>query len=98
MSGRIRVVGESLNELADNFLRSANALGESLNDLDALVESLAASWEGDAHDQFREYFARWRSSSRELHQSLHRLHRVVRTAHQNYAAAETANLRMWGVG
>lgn len=98
MSGRIKVVSESLNELADNFLESANALGDSLSDLDALVASLATSWEGDAHDQFREYFTQWRSDSRELHRSLRRLHRIARTAHGNYAAAETANLRMWGAG
>lgn len=96
MFDRIKVIGESLDEAADNFLKSENALEESLSELDSLVESLADSWEGEAHDQFGEYFARWRSSSRDLHGALRRLRRVTRTAHDNYAAAETANLRMWG--
>jgi len=98
MLERIQVVCESLDELADKFLGSANALEDVLSDLDSLVASLGTTWEGDAHDQFGEYFAQWRSSSRDLHQALRRLHQVTRTAHGNYSAAEAANLSMWDVG
>lgn len=72
------------------------ALEENLSDLDALVDLLDGSWVGEAHDRFSEHFARWRPSSVSLHRSLRSLHRVTRIVHDNYAAAEIANLRMWG--
>jgi early secretory antigenic target protein ESAT-6 len=96
VTDRLRVVFGSLSELTDGLLETANALEDHLSELDDAVTKIAASWEGEAHDRFHQRVSEWRTTSRALHRALRGLHRLTETAHGNYAAAEAANLRMWG--
>lgn len=96
MSGKLHVRFEDLSETADALDSVAKRLQEHLTELDGVVKRLAETWEGDAHDAFHGCYREWQSTSRDLHRALRVLHKTVRTAHGNYAAARAANLRMWG--
>jgi early secretory antigenic target protein ESAT-6 len=93
---RLVVVFGSLGDLTDGLEQTAERLQEHLSELDAALARIAQSWEGAAHDAFRQRFNEWRTTSRDLHQTLRKLHQLTTTAHGNYSAAENANLRMWG--
>lgn len=86
-----------LADSADSVDRAAERLQADLTALDELVTRLVATWTGAASDDFHGYVRQWQRASDDLHSSLRELHRILTTAHGNYAAAESANLRMWGV-
>lgn len=96
MTNRLKVEFGALGELISGLEASANRLEEQLSELDAGLARVTQSWEGEAHDRFRVAFAQWRATSKDLHRTLRDLHKVTRTAHGNYHAAESANLRIWG--
>ena len=41
-------------------------------------------------------YRKWRTVSGDLHRTLRDLHQILTAAHGDYAAAHTANLRIWG--
>lgn len=95
---RLKVVFGSLSELTQELGSTAEDLEGHLDELDQALVRISESWSGEASDNFHRIFHEWQSTSRDLHQSLRELHRITGTAHDNYTAAETANLRMWGAG
>jgi WXG100 family type VII secretion target len=96
MSGRISVRLEKLAQAAEDLDALVTRLQKHLTQLDAAVRRVTEGWEGEAQDAFSAYYRQWRTASGDLHGALRDLHKVLTTAHGNYAAAHTANLRMWG--
>lgn len=97
MTGKLKVEFGALSDSADSVDHAAEQLQEHLNAVDDLVKHLVATWTGAASDDFHGYVRQWQQASGDLHASLREFHRILRTAHGNYAAAESANLRMWGL-
>ncbi|WP_030809844.1 WXG100 family type VII secretion target [Streptomyces sp. NRRL S-337] len=98
MPGKLKVHFGALAEATDELDSIAKSLQEHLTELDQAVSRVSESWDGDARQAFDAYFQRWRAASRSLHRAVRALHKTVHTAHGNYSAARTANLRMWGGG
>ncbi|MFG3113099.1 WXG100 family type VII secretion target [Streptomyces sp. NPDC048197] len=98
MSGKLKVHFGTLTEATDELNSIAKSLQEHLTEVDRAVRQVSESWEGDAREGFAAYYQRWRAASRSLHRAVRALHKTVHTAHGNYSAARTANLRMWGGG
>ena len=96
MTGKIKVEFDVLSDSADSVDHAAEQLQEHLTAVDELVKHLVATWTGAASDDFHGYIHQWQQASAGLHSSLRELHRILTTAHGNYSAAESANLRMWG--
>ncbi|WUH90793.1 WXG100 family type VII secretion target [Streptomyces sp. NBC_00433] len=96
MTSRLKVELTALAELASGLKGSADTLDDLLTRLDTGMKRFENAWEGEAHDRFRAVFAQWRETSADLHRMLGEMHHVTHTAHGNYHAAETANLRIWG--
>jgi WXG100 family type VII secretion target len=97
VTGKLKVEFGVLSDSADSVDRAAEQLQERLTAVDELVKHLVATWKGAASDEFHGYVRQWQHASDDLHASLRELHRTLTTAHGNYAAAESANLRMWGL-
>lgn len=97
MVGKLKVEFGTLSDSADSVDHAAEQLQEHLSAVDDLVKHLVATWTGTASDEFHGYVRQWQQASADLHSSLRDLHRTLTTAHGNYAAAESANLRMWGL-
>ncbi|MGH3773368.1 MAG: WXG100 family type VII secretion target [Pseudonocardiaceae bacterium] len=96
MTGKVKVHFGVLSDSADSVDRAVEQLQEHLTAVDELVTHLVATWTGAASEEFHGYVHQWQQASDDLHASLRELHRTLTTAHGNYAAAESANLRMWG--
>jgi WXG100 family type VII secretion target len=93
---RIRVGAGALGDGAASCERSARNLADLLDKIDHAVDQLSATWSGQASDQFQAAASVWRAGSRDLHRTLVGIGRLLETAGGNYAAAEQANLSMWG--
>ncbi|GGN58018.1 hypothetical protein GCM10012285_53940 [Streptomyces kronopolitis] len=98
MSGKLKVHFGTLAEASDELDSIAKSLQEHLTELDQAVRRVSETWEGDAQGAFGSYYQQWRSASRSLHRAVRALHKTVHTAHGNYSAARSANVRMWGGG
>jgi WXG100 family type VII secretion target len=98
MTSRLQVELAALAELTSQLSGQADDLESLLTQLDAGMKRFEASWEGEARNRFSSVFAQWRQASSDLHAALGDMHHVTGTAHGNYHAAETANLRIWGGG
>ncbi|WP_225850131.1 WXG100 family type VII secretion target [Streptomyces sp. HPF1205] len=96
MSGRISVRLEKLAQHAEDLDALMTRLQKHLTQLDSAVRRVTEGWEGEAQDAFGAYYRKWRTASGDLHGALRDLHKILTTAHGNYAAAHTANQRMWG--
>jgi WXG100 family type VII secretion target len=96
MSGRIAVRVEKLAQHAEDLDTLVGRLQKHLTQLDGAVRRVTEGWEGEAQDAFSAYYSEWRTASGDLHSALRDLHKILTTAHGNYSAAHTANLRMWG--
>jgi WXG100 family type VII secretion target len=92
---QVHVLTGALSDGAQTVVRAADRFGESLDSVDRVVRELAADWTGAASEEFQQAAARWRSASNDLHASLLQVKALLLTAHDNYAAAESANVRMW---
>jgi WXG100 family type VII secretion target len=93
---RIRVGAGVLGDGAASCEASAQKLAELLDEVDQVVDQLSVNWSGEASEEFQAAATIWRTGSRDLHRTLVGLGRLLQTAAGNYAAAEQANLRMWG--
>ncbi|MFE2229118.1 WXG100 family type VII secretion target [Streptomyces kronopolitis] len=98
MPGKLKVHFGTLAEATEDLDSIAKSLQEHLAELDQAVKRVSESWSGDSREAFGGYYQQWRSASRSLHQAVRALHKTVHTAHGNYSAARSANLRMWGGG
>ncbi|WP_413252264.1 WXG100 family type VII secretion target [Streptomyces lydicus] len=96
MADRLTVHFESLTEASEELESIAGALQGHLSELDDAVRQVMESWTGGARDEFHLQYKQWSAASKGLHRSLRTLQKTVHTAHGNYSAARSANLRMWG--
>lgn len=96
MPERMAVHLGALAQAADDLDTLAGELREHLDEIDRGVHRVAENWDGEAKDAFRACYQQWSAASADLYKALRTLHHILRTAHGNYSAARTANLRMWG--
>jgi WXG100 family type VII secretion target len=86
-------------ELATSVLASLSSvedhLAEVVVDLRWRIDRLHSTWAGAAATAHLEAHQAWLTSYDEMQVALATMRRVVRTAADNYAAAATANTRLW---
>jgi WXG100 family type VII secretion target len=93
--GPTRVSVAELDSLVE-ALRARSAELEATGDqLLRRMATLHESWIGDAASAHAEDHVAWDAALRRLHRSLRGLQAVVRHAHDSYAAAADAGVRMW---
>lgn len=71
-------------------------LETALQDADAKVNQLHATWTGAAAQAHRAAHERWKHGVAEMRAALVVMRQNVSTAHGNYTGAVTANGSMWG--
>jgi WXG100 family type VII secretion target len=77
-------------------LEAFDVRAESLaTDLDAQVRRLHGEWSGPSADAHQVAHREWLSGARQLRAAAGELRSAVATARTNYAAAMSANARMW---
>ncbi|MCW2647245.1 MAG: hypothetical protein QOF87_1546 [Pseudonocardiales bacterium] len=87
---------EMLQDVIDRMSGFERSLAERLDDIDARVGRLHATWSGDAAAEHRLAHRQWLAGAQQMHAAIATLRRIGATAHANYAAAIAANRAMWG--
>lgn len=95
MTGRFRVDTEQLWQLVEAMSRFDQQLESMLDEVDAKVNQLHATWTGAAAQQHQQAHDQWQQGAREMHQALTTMRQNAITAHQNYTNATAANVSMW---
>lgn len=94
-SGQIKVTFSAIDTAASDTDTIATNLNQQLDDLKGYVSPLVASWTGQASTSYQTLQKEWDTSATELNQVLRQVAATLRTSHQNYTTAETANTNIW---
>lgn len=84
---------DGISELLKDFV---SFLTESLEGLDQRVSALHLTWTGPAATKHAEAHKAWATGAIEVGEGIGVMQRAAITAHQSYATAMGANLRMFG--
>ena len=86
----------ALDAAAADIDAGVRVIEEQLTRLRIALVPLHTAWTGDAAQAWADHHRRWDRAAADLAASLGDLHRLVLTAHRNFAAVEAADARMWG--
>ena len=94
-SDQIKVTFGAIDTAASDTDTIATNLNQQLDDLKGYISPLVASWTGQAATSYQALQKEWDTSAAELNQILRQIEATLRTSHQNYTTAETANTNIW---
>lgn len=86
---------EALADLTGALIGFDTRADQAVAALDRSVQRLHARWDGDAASAHDAAHRRWLHTNNQLRAAADALRSLVGTAHDNYASAAAANLRMW---
>lgn len=95
MTDRFRVHSDQLMDVVDQMSRFDRHLEEALENVDARINQLHATWTGEAAAAHRAAHDQWTRGAAEMRAALDTMRRIAHTAHGNYTEAAAANLSMW---
>ena len=90
-----QVTPEQLQSTSARVRSGASSIDGELAALAAAVGPLSSVWTGVAQARFAELWAEWQRSAAGLREALEGIATLLATAGQNYADAESTNLRMF---
>ena len=93
--GRMLVTFGAVENAATDADTVAGHIDRQLDDLRAYLSPLVASWTGEASSDYQALQSKWDTSAADLNAVLRQIATALRTAHANYAQAETANTSIW---
>jgi ESAT-6 family protein len=95
MTGGYRVDLARLADIVDQIDRFDQHVETALQDVDARVGKLHATWSGDAAAAHLKTHEEWRRGVTEMRTALAVMRRNAQVAHANYDSAATTNADMW---
>ncbi|MFB7636665.1 WXG100 family type VII secretion target [Streptomyces sp. NPDC056149] len=96
MSGQILVNFQTISQASQDVRNTANNVRQQLDDLEAGVKRIAASWEGAAQEGYQARQREWDQRATHLQQTLEAIAKALDTAAQNYQSTESKNASIWG--
>jgi WXG100 family type VII secretion target len=84
-----------LDELVAGLAAFDERASTLLTRVDEAVRRTQADWSGWAADEYCEAHRRWTAGAARMREAVAHLRRDVHAAHDHYAAAADANVRMW---
>jgi WXG100 family type VII secretion target len=93
--GRFRVDPAQLWDVVDQMRRFDRRLESALEQADARVNQLHATWTGAAAAEQRAAHEKWKRGAEEMRAALSVMRGIASTAHDNYTDAAMTNARMW---
>ena len=76
----------------------AGQIDATLDQLKSYLAPLRGTWEGNASLDYQALQSRWDTSAADLNLVLHQIAAALRTAKENYMAAEAHNAGVWSAG
>ncbi|MEU8685695.1 MULTISPECIES: WXG100 family type VII secretion target [Streptomyces] len=96
MSGQILVNFATISQASSDVRGTANNIRQQLDDLEAGVKKIAASWEGAAQEGYQARQREWDQRAASLHSTLEAIAKALDQAAQNYQSTEHKNSGIWG--
>lgn len=96
MSGQILVNFATISQASQDVRSTANNVRRQLDELEAGVKKIAASWEGSAQEAYRAKQTEWDQRAASMQQTLEAIAKALDSAAQNYQATESKNAQIWG--
>ncbi|ALV32968.1 WXG100 family type VII secretion target [Streptomyces sp. NPDC101209] len=75
---------------------TAGRIKQQLEDLEASVKRVAATWEGEAQEGYQRKQREWDQTAQDLHSTLLKIATALQNAADNYQATEKSNAATWG--
>ena len=75
---------------------TAGRIKQQLDDLEAAVKRVAATWEGEAQEGYQRKQREWDQTAQDLHSTLLKIATALQNAADNYQATEKSNASTWG--
>lgn len=95
MSG-ILVNFQTVSQASQDVRTTANSIKSQLDDLEAAVKRVAATWEGSAQEGYQAKQRQWDQTAEHLHQVLMKISTALQNSADNYQSTEQANANVWG--
>jgi WXG100 family type VII secretion target len=95
--GEIKVAFAALEAARADVVGTATRIAGRLDDLRRAVVPLAATWEGQAAQEYRGRQRQWDVAAADLTRVLADVGRALGEAEAGYRAAEAANANLWRV-
>jgi len=92
---RIGVDTDRLAEFLERLRLVQADLGATEHAVAARIRAVQAGWAGPAAAAQEAAHQQWQDGARQVQDALATLHSILRTAQDNYAAAISANQRVW---
>ncbi|MGR8007916.1 WXG100 family type VII secretion target [Streptomyces hypolithicus] len=75
---------------------TAGRIKQQLDDVEAAVKRVAASWEGEAQEGYQRKQREWDKTAASLHATLLKISTALQSSAENYQATEKSNANTWG--
>lgn len=95
--GHMLVTFGAVDAAATDADTIAGQIDQQLDDLQAYLAPLVATWTGQASTDYQGLQTKWDTSAGELNSILRSIATALWTANSNYTSAESANASMWAV-
>jgi 6 kDa early secretory antigenic target len=96
--GEIKVTFGALEAARTDVAGTAVRISGRLDDLRRAVTPLAATWEGQAAQEYQARQRQWDTAAADLARVLADIGRALGEAHEGYRATESANAGLWRRG
>jgi WXG100 family type VII secretion target len=87
---------EELNSVITRMAAFEQQLQQAVDNADARVKRMHATWSGQAAQEHLAAHARWKADAARMHEALTRMRAIAIAAHTNYTETITTNTAMWG--
>lgn len=95
MTGRFRIDRAQLLDVVDRMRRFDAQVEEALQDAEARVNRLHATWSGQAAAAHHTAHDKWTHGMQQMRAGLQVMRDNAQIAHDNYTSAVEANVSMW---
>ncbi|MBK3644350.1 MULTISPECIES: WXG100 family type VII secretion target [Streptomyces] len=96
MTMSILVNYATITNASTDVRTTAGRIKQQLEDLEASVKRVAATWEGEAQEGYQRKQREWDQTAQDLHSTLLKISTALQNAADNYQATEKSNAATWG--
>ncbi len=93
--GEIKVDSAAVSQVEGDIAKAQQFLNQQLEDLQAEVNRLAASWTGEAAEAYQQRQQQWNSATQDMNQILMQIKSALSTANADLMGTDHGNAKMW---
>ncbi|MGW7197296.1 WXG100 family type VII secretion target [Streptomyces chryseus] len=86
----------TITNASTDVKNTAGRIKQQLDDVEAAVRRVAATWEGEAQEGYQRKQRDWDKTAANLHATLMKIAAALQNSAENYQATEKSNANTWG--